>query len=81
MQVKVLLFGYLSAKAQWAEKSISLPASATIDQLLDLLSNDEAVIKEARPRLAVAVNLEYQKPTHPLEEGDEVALIPPVSGG
>ena len=31
--------------------------------------------------LVVAVNQEYRDHDHPLEEGDEVALIPPVSGG
>ncbi|MBI4498216.1 MAG: MoaD/ThiS family protein [Chloroflexi bacterium] len=33
------------------------------------------------PHLMLAVNAEYVRPDHPLHDGDEVALIPPVSGG
>ncbi len=47
-----------------------------------------AVLAECYPALAglisqamVAVNLEYVGPEHRLRDGDEVALIPPVSGG
>jgi molybdopterin synthase sulfur carrier subunit len=32
-------------------------------------------------RIAWAVNRSYAKPTTPLNDGDEVALLPPVSGG
>ena len=61
--------------------TLSVPSPATVGAAL-------AVLAEAHPRIGllidntmVAVNQEYADRAQVLEEGDEVALIPPVSGG
>lgn len=81
VQVKVLLFA--SFKEQVGERSVCvhLPDAATVHDLLHAL-------RERLPSLAarlnvaqVAVNEEYVAPATVLHHGDEVALIPPVSGG
>ncbi len=58
-----------------------VPEGATVGDLL-------AQLRQAYPRFAalpselmVSVNLEYRGPDYSLQEGDEVAFIPPVSGG
>ena len=51
----------------------------TVRDLLDALAHQIPAL--ARTRGMVAVNQEYVTPEAPLKDGDEVALIPPVSGG
>jgi len=64
-----------------ASDSISLPENATLG---DVLSHYEEVIPrltETASSLAMSVNQEYAGPATRLMPGDEVALLPPVSGG
>jgi MoaE-MoaD fusion protein len=77
-QVRVFAFGVLK-DALGPEKSISLPDGATVTDLLAVISSSHpgAVLKG----IAVSVNAEYATRTHPLRDGDEVGLLPPVSGG
>jgi molybdopterin synthase catalytic subunit/molybdopterin converting factor small subunit len=81
MQVRVLFFGVLKDLAGKASDSISLPENATLG---DVLSHYEQVIPRLRDTassLAMSVNHEYAGPATRLSPGDEVALLPPVSGG
>ena len=81
MQVRVLFFGVLKDLAGKASDSISLPENATLG---DVLSHYEQIIPRLRdtaPSLAMSVNREYAGPATRLSPGDEVALLPPVSGG
>jgi molybdopterin converting factor subunit 1 len=81
MQVRVLFFGVLKDLAGKASDSISLPESATLG---DVLSHYEQIIprlKDTASSLAMSVNQEYAGPATRLRPGDEVALLPPVSGG
>jgi len=81
MQVRVLFFGVLKDLAGKASDSISLPENATLG---DVLSHYEEVIPrltETASSLAMSVNQEYAGPATRLRPGDEVALLPPVSGG
>ena len=81
MKVTVRFFALYRERAGESECSWHLPEGAT---LVDLLRE----IREAYPNLAppaveivAAVNEEYAEGGQTLGEGDEVALIPPVSGG
>lgn len=81
MQIRVLFFGILKDLAGKSSDSISLPENATLG---DVLSHYEKVIprlKDTEPSLAMSVNQEYAGPATKLRPGDEVALLPPVSGG
>ncbi|MFB3814403.1 MAG: molybdenum cofactor biosynthesis protein MoaE [Terriglobales bacterium] len=80
MRVRVLFFGMLKDLAGGANDALELPAGATVGDLLSHYGQ--------RPRLgdllrsvAVSVNQEYARPDAPLHDNDEVALLPPVSGG
>jgi molybdopterin synthase catalytic subunit/molybdopterin converting factor small subunit len=81
MHVRVLLFGVLKDTFPEAIHSLQLPAGATVATLLDHFRAQSPLQDQLWTSLAVAVNHEYAAPAHPLADGDEVALLPPVSGG
>lgn len=76
MNVRLILFAGLRQAAGFKQRTVSLPDGATVGDLLDIL--DPAV--QART-FYVAVNEAYAQRDTPLHDGDEVALLPPVSGG
>jgi len=81
MQVRVLFFGMLKDLAGRGTDSLNLPDGATLG---DLLTHYEARIpklKDFLPSIALSLNREYAGPEAKLSAGDEVALLPPVSGG
>jgi MoaE-MoaD fusion protein len=81
VRVKVLFFASLAARVGVGEMFVDLPAGAKVSDLVDGLAKDYAAVGEMRGKLAYAVNLEYRKAGELLTDGDEVALIAPVSGG
>ena len=60
---------------------LELPQGATVGRLADEMVHRYPAMTRKASRLVVAVNQEYQEHDHVLSGGDEVALIPPVSGG
>ena len=79
MQVRVSSFGVLKDWLGAAAATIELPEGATVRELLARLSERRAVA--SLRGIAVSVNAEYATADQPLREGDEVGLLPPVSGG
>jgi molybdopterin converting factor subunit 1 len=80
MRVRLLLFGVLKDQLGSAERDLELPEGSRASDLLDWLRQQAGETVPIRS-LAVAVNQEYARPETELREGDEVALLPPVSGG
>lgn len=81
MQVTVLLFGALRESVGAKELPVSLPDRATVAALRQLLCESQPGFGVLAARLRVAVNHEFAPDDHALAEGDEVAFLPPVSGG
>jgi MoaE-MoaD fusion protein len=79
MQVCVLTFGVLKDWLGAAEATVELPEGATVAELLARLSERRA--SDLLRGIAVSVNAEYAALDQALREGDEVGLLPPVSGG
>jgi MoaE-MoaD fusion protein len=81
MRVTLLAFGILRDHLGPSAGPIDLPAGSTVSDLLDRCR--ALAPKDAVPwaSIAAAVNQEYVPLTHTLADGDEVALLPPVSGG
>jgi molybdopterin converting factor subunit 1 len=81
MRVKVLFFGMLKEMLSTDSQTLDLPQGATVDAVLGhyrkLLPQQPGLWSA----LAVAVNQHYSQSSCLLREGDEVALLPPVSGG
>jgi molybdopterin synthase catalytic subunit len=76
MEVTVRLFAMLRERAGTGEVTVELPEGARVRDALAALGG----LAEGLP-LVMAVNREYAGEDAPLDPGDELALIPPVSGG
>jgi molybdopterin converting factor small subunit len=84
MQVKVLAFGVLKDLLGTATEEIELPPASRVADLLRILeqrTSNLGMTTSVWQSLAVAVNREYSSVATELHEADEVALLPPVSGG
>src|SRR5437764_3216087 len=81
MQVHVLLFGVLKDVAGSSSEVISVPDEATAADVLDHYKRKLASHSALLASVAISVNQEYVTGNHRLRTGDEVALLPPVSGG
>ena len=80
MRVSVRFFALYRERAGTSQTEVDLPDGATPEELLVLLRSEFASLPPSDSVL-IAVNSEYVSPKTPLHEGDEVAFIPPVSGG
>lgn len=81
MRLTVRLFGSLREAAGAPRLEVELPDGARIEDLRAALAARLPAAARLGPRAAVAVNQELAGPGTALSEGDEVALLPPVSGG
>jgi MoaE-MoaD fusion protein len=81
MQIRVLFFGVLKDLAGRASDSLNLPENATLSDVLQHYEQALPSLKHLASSLAMSVNQEYAAPDARLRQGDEVALLPPVSGG
>jgi molybdopterin converting factor subunit 1 len=81
MRVRVLFFGMLKDLAGKSSDEIDLPEGASIRALLAHYESRIPRLKESLPALALAVNQHYAGPDTKLKAGDEIAVLPPVSGG
>jgi molybdopterin synthase sulfur carrier subunit len=83
--VKLLYFAWLRARIGCAEEEVPLPRGVhDVGGLLDWLRARGGGYAEALQNLAVvrvAVNQDYVGLEHPVRDGDEVAIFPPVTGG
>jgi molybdopterin converting factor subunit 1 len=76
--IRVLFFAYLRERCG-AERCLEVPDGASVGEALRLLRETDPALAEVS--LRVALNRVYVDNTDPLHENDELALIPPVSGG
>lgn len=81
MQIRVLFFGVLKDLVGRQSETVELPAGARVDDLLSRYIRHFTRIQEMLPSLALSVNQVYSHSDQLLHDGDEVALLPPVSGG
>ena len=81
LNVTVRLFAGYRERAGKGRLSLSLPAEATVGALAAEVARRHPGLTDEPDALVVAVNDEYRDHDFKLRDGDEVALIPPVSGG
>ncbi len=81
MKVTVKLFAIVRDRAGVSDVALDLPEGATIASAAGQLAKKFPAIEAFLPRCAFALNLEYTSISEPLKDGDELAVIPPVSGG
>jgi molybdopterin synthase catalytic subunit/molybdopterin converting factor small subunit len=81
MRVRLVSFGPLKAAFANGDGWRELREGTSVTSLLEQLRLDGVVSEAALKSAAVAVNHEYARGNVVLEDGDEVAILPPVSGG
>jgi molybdopterin converting factor subunit 1 len=81
MRVRVRLFARLRDIAGAAELEREVAAGATVRTLWAGLVREFPEMEPYTPSISAAVNAEYSRMTAPIAPGDEVAFLPPVSGG
>lgn len=81
MRVRVLFFGILKDVVGKALDSIELPEGTSVRDVLARYQSQFPKLQELVASLAIAVNQQYAGPDTKLKPDDEVALLPPVSGG
>lgn len=81
MRVTVRYFAVVRELLGRDSEEQELPEGTTVGQLLEQLIARQPVLDRLRRSLLVMVNRRYARPDQLLRDGDEVALIPPVSGG
>ena len=81
MRVRIRLFARLRDLAGAGTLTRDVPAGATVDAVWMELAREFPALATSRASLAAAVNAEYATFATPVAEGDEVAFLPPVSGG
>lgn len=80
MNVTVLLFGQYRDAAGTDELTLNLaPGARAIDAVAEVRAQRPTPLIPERP--VVAVNMTYASLTDALNDGDELALLPPVAGG
>jgi molybdopterin converting factor subunit 1 len=81
MLVTIRLFARLRELAGASELQHELPEGASARTAWERLVRDHPALEEYGRAVSCAVNEEYARLTTPLKHGDEVAFLPPVSGG
>jgi molybdopterin converting factor subunit 1 len=81
IRVKVLFFGRLKEVVGHAEESVDLAEGAPIEELFAHCGARHPDLARFRPSLVASRNQEFAAWSTPLHSGDEVAFLPPVSGG
>ena len=81
MRLNVRLFAVLRDRAGASDVSIELGPSPSAADVKLAVADRLPQLRELLQKSAVAVNQSYAMPDTVIREGDEIALIPPVSGG
>ncbi|CAA9451247.1 MAG: Molybdopterin synthase sulfur carrier subunit [uncultured Rubrobacteraceae bacterium] len=79
--VRILLFGAAADRAGTRQTEVALNGGATLAELWPVLVDLHPGLAPMRDTLAFAVNGEYARMEDAVSPGDEVAVLPPVSGG
>ncbi len=81
MKIGVLFFGVLKDVVGRSTETVDLPEGARVRDVLFYYARAAPRFEAMVPALAISVNREYSGADRTLREGDEVGLLPPVSGG
>jgi molybdopterin converting factor subunit 1 len=81
MRVTVRLFARLRDLTGSGELMRDIPAPADARAVWNAMATEWPSIREYEKTMSVAINAEYAKLTDAVHDGDEIAFMPPVSGG
>jgi molybdopterin converting factor subunit 1 len=81
VRIRVLFFGMIKDAVHRETEDLDLPESSVLSDVLAHYVRTIPSLKLMMSSVAVSINQEYASPQAQLKEGDEIALLPPVSGG
>jgi MoaE-MoaD fusion protein len=81
MQVRILFFGVLKDLTGRGSDLLTLPEHATLGDVFIHYEETTPRLGELAASIAISINQEFAGPDSRLKEGDEIAFLPPVSGG
>ncbi|MEQ9104411.1 MAG: MoaD/ThiS family protein [Rhodothermales bacterium] len=81
MKVRVLYFARVREEAGLDSEEVEMADGATVQDLLDALAVRHRIVRIMLPSLRTGVNDRYAGRGTTLHDGDEIALLSPVSGG
>lgn len=81
MRIKVLFFGLVRDVVGLREDSVDIADGGKLSQVFEHYASRFPRLREMSGSIVLALNQQFSSPSAPLAEGDEVALLPPVSGG
>ncbi|HSL22156.1 MAG TPA: molybdopterin converting factor subunit 1 [Vicinamibacterales bacterium] len=81
MQVRIRLFARLRDIAGAPELQREVPDGATLRAVWNTLAREFPELERYTPAVSAALNDEYARMDAPVKDGDELAFLPPVSGG
>lgn len=79
--IRARLFASFREAVGRGELALEVPDESTVGDVVERLRSDHPALGPAAANAMLAVNQEYVGPDYRLRAGDELALIPPVSGG
>jgi molybdopterin converting factor small subunit len=81
MKCRIRCFAVAKKVTQRAELEWAIPAESCVRDIRQRLLQEFPLLQDWLPQIKIAVNGEYVSEDYHLSENDELALIPPVSGG
>jgi molybdopterin converting factor subunit 1 len=81
MKISILYFATLRDRVGRRQEELEIPDGMRSGEFKTWIGDRYPAIQKSMPTTIMAVNREYVTDEHALEQGDEVALFPPVSGG
>ncbi|MBL1210989.1 MoaD/ThiS family protein [Geminocystis sp. GBBB08] len=79
--VKIKLFAIYQEIYQQEEITLKISEKSQVKDILKIIIQEKPALKKWENLTKLAVNLEFVSPDFEVKDGDEIALIPPVSGG
>jgi molybdopterin converting factor subunit 1 len=79
--VSIKLFAAARELARSRQVNVELPPGADVAELRQILAETHPALAPLTARSLIALNAEYAADNAPITEGNDLALIPPVSGG
>jgi molybdopterin synthase sulfur carrier subunit len=80
VRIKLRYFAYMRELIGFSEEEVQLPEETSVESLIEIVKRMHEPIRKLS-RVLVAVNGDYVESGKSLEDGDIVAMFPPVSGG
>jgi molybdopterin converting factor subunit 1 len=81
MSIRVLFFASLTEIAGKREFNVDAGGFTDVHSIFNRFAGDFPLLERYRATAFFALNSEFAQPDTPVQDGDEVAFFPPVSGG